>query len=145
MFFMVGAAGSALDYLSSLQKLGQPSQTAGAGNAQASDPFALGNGPQDAGTTPTSSSSSAPIGIGPEMMNTLLSAQSQATSATNSSSSQLFSVLGGNSDGSSQSLASPTAATSGSGTNALNSFEQLIQRQAQSLMSSVGQSVSMNV
>jgi hypothetical protein len=143
MFFMVGAAGSALDYLSSLQNLGQPSQTAGGGNAQASDPFALGNSPHDAGASP--SSSSAPIGIAPDMMNTLLSAQSQATSATNSSSSQLFSILGGNADGASQSgLASPNAA-SGSGTNALNSFEQLIQRQTQSLMSSVGQSVSMNV
>jgi Ca2+-binding EF-hand superfamily protein len=48
-------------------------------------------------------------------------------------------------DGSQVSKTTPAAASSGTNIVANNMLEQLIQRQAQSLMSSTGQSVSMNV
>src|SRR6516164_878381 len=98
MFFMVGAAAasSLLDYVSSLQQLGQSSQT-GSGNGQASNPFSLGN-TQGAGVAPTSSGT---MGMAPSTMDTLLSAQSQATTtpALTPDQSQVFSALDTNGDG----------------------------------------------
>jgi Ca2+-binding EF-hand superfamily protein len=231
MFFLAGvAAGSALDYLSSLKQLVQPSQAGG--NGQAPNPFSTGNNTQNAVATPTSSGS---LGISSETLNTLLSAQSQASASTTPAltpdQSQVFAALDSNGDGqlnqsefeklfgasnksvadaifakidtngdgtvsqselaaglkqgsekaqeasagagssSSQgdksqsitnadgsttttitypdgsqvSMTTPAAASAGTNAVANNMLEQLIQRQAQSLMSSVGQSVSMNV
>jgi len=102
MFFLVGAAGTALSYLSSLQQIGRSSQSTAGSNAQAADPFSLGGNSQGSGTTPTSSS---PLGMAPETMNTLISAQSQAGSsaATNpvltSDQTQVFKALDSNGDG----------------------------------------------
>ena len=97
MFFMVGAAAasSVLDYVSSLQQMGQLSPT-GSGNGQASSPFSLGN-TQGAGGAPTSSGT---MGMAPSTMNTLLSAQSQTTTpALTPDQSQVFSALDTNGDG----------------------------------------------
>jgi hypothetical protein len=101
MFFLAGAvAGSALDYLSSLKQLGQPSQAGG--NGAVSNPFSTGSNTQDAGATPTSSGT---MGISSETMNTLLSAQTQtaasasATRTLTPDQSQVFAALDSNGDG----------------------------------------------
>ena len=101
MFFLAGAvAGSALDYLSSLKQLGQPSQAGG--NGAVSNPFSTGSNTQDAGATPTSSGT---MGISSETMNTLLSAQTQTAASANATpaltrdQSQVFAALDSNGDG----------------------------------------------
>jgi hypothetical protein len=101
MFFLAGAvAGGALDYLSSLKQLGQPSQAGG--NAAVSNPFSTGNSAQNAGAAPTSSGA---MGISSDTMNTLLSAQTQtaasasATPTLTPDQSQVFAALDSNGDG----------------------------------------------
>ena len=101
MFFLAGAvAGGALDYLSSLKQLGQPSQAGG--NGAVSNPFSTGNGAQNAGAAPTSSGA---MGISSETMNTLLSAQTQTAASANATptltpdQNQVFAALDSNGDG----------------------------------------------
>jgi hypothetical protein len=88
MFFLAGAAAStALDYLSSLSKLGQgSSQPASNGKA---GPFALGNTPTTA-SSPTVGSSPAPSGIAANTMHTLIAAQSQAPTSSSGGSTALL-------------------------------------------------------
>jgi hypothetical protein len=86
MFFLAGAAAStALDYLSSLGKLGSGSSRP-ASNGQTS-PFALANAAPTASAT---GSSPAPSGIAASTMNALISAQSQAPTSNSSGSATLL-------------------------------------------------------
>jgi hypothetical protein len=116
MFFLAGAAAStALDYLSSLSKLGSGSSQP-ASNGQTS-PFALANAKPTTASAPATGSSPAPSGIAASTMNTLISAQSQAPTPNSNGSSTLI------------------------GSSAINN---LTQRQAHAPLP-LGQSVSMNV
>jgi hypothetical protein len=117
MFMM--AAGMAMNALSSLQKLSQPSSSSGTSNSSAAQtPFSLGKpGISMAGPSPTGTSGN---GMSASTMSTLFSAQSQAGSDANQ---------GG------------TAATSHAVAN--KTLEQMLQNQA--FAAPAGQSVSMNV
>jgi hypothetical protein len=119
MFLM--AAGMAMDALSSLQKLTQPSSPSGTSNSSAAQtPFSLGKpGISMAGPSPTGTSGN---GMSASNMSTLFSAQSQTGSDANE---------GG------------TSTATASHALANKTLEQMLQNQA--FAAPAGQSVSMNV
>jgi hypothetical protein len=134
MLLLAGVASSALSYVASLQQLGQ-SQASG-NKGQASSLFSVGNDTPAGGPPPMSSGqSSGLMGMASDTMNALFSAQSQATSPSDDDS---------DADDATQ-AAGATSNTAGAQTPANAAIEKLIQQQAQSLMPSLGQSVSMNV
>jgi hypothetical protein len=132
MLLLAGVASSALSYVASLQQLGQ-SQASG-NKGQASSLFSVGNDTPAGGPPPMSSGqSSGLMGMASDTMNALFSAQSQATSPSDDDSDDATQAAGA------------TSNTAGAQTPANAAIEKLIQQQAQSLMPSLGQSVSMNV
>lgn len=134
LLLAAGAASSALSYVASLQQLGQSKASGSTG--QSSSLFSVGNDTPPGGPGPTSSGqSSGLMGMASDTMNALFSAQSQATSPSDDNSDV----------GDATQTAGSTSNAAGAQTPANAAIEKLIQQQAQSLMPSLGQSVSMNV